>query len=167
MGPMWIHWGEHFLILNFTVYSTETGFLGIRGTLFYRQVYFQSLGFPWSFLQSLQVSHPDCYWSVLHRAKNFLSGSNWEKLLPLPFPTPLHLVQKVYSVQEHTERHDASATGERCYLLPDAVIFGLCCTVWQFQTSCNAYQKSLGKKKKKGRKGGCAESQTKVEFMGK
>lgn len=42
--------------------------------VFYRQGYFQSLGFPWSCLQSLQVSHPDSYWSVLHSAKNLLSG---------------------------------------------------------------------------------------------
>lgn len=46
MGPMWIHWGGHFLILNFTVYSTETGFLGIRGTLFLQTGIFSIIRVP-------------------------------------------------------------------------------------------------------------------------
>lgn len=46
MGPMWIYWGEHFLILNFTVYSTEVGFLNIRGTLFLQTGVFSSIRVP-------------------------------------------------------------------------------------------------------------------------
>lgn len=37
---------------------------------------------------------------------------------------------------------------ERYYLPPDVVIFGLCHTAWLFQTSCNAYQKFLGEKRR-------------------
>lgn len=74
--------------------------------------------------------------------------------------------RKFTGSQDHTERYSVSVTGERCYLLPDAVILGLCHTVWQFQTSCNAHQKSLNGEEKDRKEGG-AESQTKVEFMGK
>lgn len=35
VGPVWIYWGGHFLILNFAVYSTDVGFLQIRGTFFF------------------------------------------------------------------------------------------------------------------------------------
>lgn len=121
----------------------------------------QSLRLPLCFLQGLQVSR-----TMLCPVPK--SPQWFKNLLLLPFLTPLCLVQK--GSQGHSEQHASCVTSERCYLIT------WCCYI-QIVPHCLSSSRHLAmhitnstclcKKKKKDTKEGSAESQTKVEFMGK